>query len=218
MSRPLPISDIRVVHATDRYAVIDKPAGLLSVRGKGPDNQDCAAVRVATLFPRSTGPLVVHRLDMDTSGLMVFGLDPEAQRDLSAQFEHRRVAKRYTALVDGVLEAETGLIDAPMRLDVERRPYQVVDPALGRPARTRYTVMAVETDRTRIGLEPLTGRTHQLRVHMAHIGHAIFGDVLYGPQPRTAKLAPRLCLHAAGLGFREPGSGAPVQFSSVVPF
>ncbi len=201
-----------------RYAVVDKPAGLLSVPGKGQNKQDCAAARVRAAFPDASGPLVVHRLDMDTSGLLVFGLDVEAQKHLSRQFEQRRVEKAYTALVAGVPESETGIIDVPMRLDVDHRPVQIVDFEQGRPAVTHWRIEAIEPDRTRLRLEPQTGRTHQLRVHCAHMGWPILGDVLYGPQPQTAEAAPRLLLHAAELGFLDPSDGAWVRVVSRATF
>lgn len=209
--------------------MIDKPAGVLSVPGKGPDKQVCAASMVAERFPHATGPLVVHRLDMDTSGLMVFGLDEHAQRDLSAQFERRAVEKRYTAVVAGHIAGESGEIDVPMRLDPDNRPVQVVDLDLGRPSRTLWKLMALEPEGSRLELTPITGRTHQLRVHLAHIGHPIMGDVLYGPQPATASAAERLLLHASFLSFRKPApgddcrmsrsnAGARVEFASPPPF
>ena len=209
---------LNVVHATARYVVIDKPAGLLSVKGKGELKKDCAAARVREGFPGASGPLVVHRLDMDTSGLLVFGLDAEAQRELSKQFENREVEKRYVALVEGVIGAERGEIDVPMRADVGNRPMQVVDLERGRASVTRWRLLAVETDRSRVELEARTGRTHQLRVHLAHVGHAILGDVLYGEQARVGGLAERLCLHATMLEFREPGSGGRVRFESRAGF
>jgi tRNA pseudouridine32 synthase/23S rRNA pseudouridine746 synthase len=208
---------LRILHATPRYAVVDKPAGMLSVPGKGEDKADCAAARVRAMFPGASGPLVVHRLDMDTSGLLIFGLDPDAQRRLSGQFERRTVRKRYVALVDGLVGAEAGVIDALMRADLDRRPVQIIDPVHGRPSLTRWRLVALETDRSRLELEPVTGRTHQLRVHLAHAGHPILGDVLYGEQPRTASLAPRLCLHAASLEFDEPDGGR-VRFESRAGF
>lgn len=201
-----------IVHAGERYVVIDKPAGLLSVPGKGEHNQDCAARRVQEMFPRATGPLVVHRLDMDTSGLLVFGLDADAQRELSMQFEQRKTDKRYVAVVDGRLGAESGVVELPMRADIERRPIQIVDHVHGKPSCTKWTLLAIEPERCRVELEPVTGRTHQLRVHMAAIGHPILGDVLYGPQPRTREASPRLLLHASMLEFDEPGSGQRVRF------
>jgi tRNA pseudouridine32 synthase/23S rRNA pseudouridine746 synthase len=212
---------LTVVHATDRYVVIDKPAGLLSVRGKGPDKSDCVAERVRTAFPRARGPVVVHRLDMDTSGLLVLALDEDAQRELSEQFERRRVRKAYIALVDGLLAVQRGEINVPMRPDIDRRPVQIADWTFGRPAVTRFDVLALETDRTRLRLEPVTGRTHQLRVHCAHplgLGTPILGDVLYGPPQIDPASAGRLMLHAAELAFREPGTGVEVRFVSTPPF
>lgn len=209
---------LTIVHAAPRYVVIDKPAGLLSVPGKGADKQDCAAARVRAAFPAARGPLVVHRLDMDTSGLMVFGLDEDAQRELSWQFESRRVEKSYTAVVAGRVIAESGVFDAPMRLDPANRPVQVVDPLRGREAVTRWRLIGLEAERSRLRLEPETGRTHQLRVHCAHAGHPILGDVLYGPQPETARSAPRLLLHAAALSFIEPGGVVRVEWESAAPF
>lgn len=228
MPRSLP-----VVHATDRFVVVDKPAGLLSVPGKGEGNRDCVAARVAEMFPRATGPLVVHRLDMDTSGLIVLGLDAEAQRGLSVQFERRHVEKEYTALVDGRVGVESGTVDVPIRPDILNRPYQVVDRSHGRPARTSWRVLAYETDRTRLRLVPLTGRTHQLRVHCAYAGpggmrgpagdasgrgHPILGDVLYGPPWIDPGAAGRLMLHASRLAFTDPGTDRRVCFTSPAPF
>jgi len=213
-SRLSPEIRIAGVDPRGRWVVIDKPSGMLSVPGKGVDKADCAAARVRRAIPNAEGPLIVHRLDMDTSGLMVFGLDPDAQRHLSAQFEARRVGKAYCALVAGIIEAETGIIDVPMRLDVDRRPIQIVDHDQGRSAITRWRVLTLEVDRTRLRLEPETGRTHQLRVHCAHIGHPILGDVIYGPQPQTANSAPRLMLHACLLEFHDPTTAEHVRFES----
>lgn len=217
---PLPL---HVVHATDRFVIVDKPAGMLSVPGKGPENQDCVPARVRALFPGATGPLVVHRLDMDTSGLLVLGLDEEAQRVLSRQFELRQVDKHYTALVAGLVGAEGGAIDLPVRPDFTNRPYQVADPAHDKPATTTWSVLALETDRTRLRLVPITGRTHQLRVHCAHpapagLGHPIIGDVLYGPQPETGSSGPRLMLHAESLTINDPATGQRRVFESPPPF
>jgi tRNA pseudouridine32 synthase/23S rRNA pseudouridine746 synthase len=161
------------------------------------------------------GQLIVHRLDMDTSGLMVVALDPDAQRELSMQFEERVPQKAYVALVDGIINADWGVIDLPMRLDIDNRPYQIIDHVHGRHALTRWQVLSREIDRTRVRFEPVTGRSHQLRVHAAYgLGHPILGDVLYGP--RT--VAPRLMLHAAELSFIEPGNARRVEFVSTPPF
>lgn len=196
-----------------RWVVICKPHGILSVPGKGPDKQDCAASRVQAAFPAARGPLIVHRLDMDTSGLMVLGLDADAQRALSAQFESRTVGKAYIALVSGQPHSECGLVDVPMRLDVDRRPYQIVDYEHGRTATTRWRLLTCEVDRSRLRLEPETGRTHQLRVHCAHIGHPIIGDVLYDGEP-----ADRLMLHAAELSFDDPTTRERIMVTSPAPF
>jgi tRNA pseudouridine32 synthase/23S rRNA pseudouridine746 synthase len=215
--------EIHVLGASERWCVIVKPPGMLSVPGKGPEKADCAAARVARAFPSARGPLVVHRLDMETSGLMVFGLDEDAQRDLSRQFEERLVEKSYTALVDAAftpgprtpasdpLAATDGEIDLPLRPDIDRRPIQIVDDEHGRPARTRWRVQTREVDRVRLLLMPLTGRTHQLRVHCAQgLGHPIIGDALYG----WGASGPRLMLHATTLSFLEPGGTRRIDFEN----
>ncbi|MBL0928167.1 MAG: RluA family pseudouridine synthase [Phycisphaerales bacterium] len=230
-----------VLEAAD-WAVIDKPPGLLSVPGKGdaPEKTDCVPARARAVFPRARGPITIHRLDMDTSGLMVIGLTAEAQRDLSAQFEARTVEKAYVALLDGLLTApgaaECGVIDLPLRPDLSNRPFQIHDepPPLGhgRRAVTRYRVLALETDRTRVRFEPVTGRAHQLRCHAAFLprpagpgglGHPILGDVLYGVhrglrpgQPVGG--APRLMLHASEISFTDPSTGRRVECRSPAPF
>lgn len=212
-----PVPMLPIIHSTDRYVVIDKPSGLLSVPGKGEANQDCVAARVARLFPKAHGPLIVHRLDMDTSGLIVLGLDPDAQRDLSGQFERREVDKAYIALVEGIVHSNSGTIDVPMRTDIDNRPYQIIDRIHGKPSLTHWTVLSLETDRTRLRMVPHTGRTHQLRVHAAHMGHPIIGDVLYGSISDRAR-AGRLMLHAAEIAFCEPGTSRAVRFESRPPF
>lgn len=201
---------LRVVASTDRYVVIDKPAGMLSVPGKGPEKADCAAARVARAYPNATGPIVVHRLDMETSGLLLMALDADAQRELSRQFEQRLVHKEYVGLVSGGLEpglGAAGEIDLPLRADLERRPVQIVDRLHGRPALTRWRLLALDIDRARLAFAPVTGRTHQIRVHAAHgLGRPLVGDTLYGGEP-----AERLMLHAAKLSFLDPGSGTRVD-------
>lgn len=209
--------DIEVLHATPDFVVVNKPAGMLSVPGKGPEKADCAAARVRERFPDATGPLVVHRLDMDTSGLLVFGLTTDAQRALSAQFEARAVDKNYTALVEGAVAPQEGRIDLPIRADIDNRPIQIHDPELGKASVTDYRVLAYETDRTRVLFIPVTGRSHQLRVHAAHpkgLGHPILGDVLYG-DPESA---PRLMLHASMLSFNDPVTNRRLWFESPCPF
>ncbi|MBA4027681.1 MAG: RNA pseudouridine synthase [Planctomyces sp.] len=209
---------LRLVAHTAHLAVIDKPPGLLSVPGKGPHNQVSCVSQLRRLFPGATGPLVVHRLDMDTSGLMVMALDGATQRALSIAFQERRVEKRYTALVLGVPPRDRGTIDVPVRTDWPRRPRQIADPLHRLPAVTHYWLLSAEIDRARLRLSPQTGRTHQLRVHCAHIGHPILGDPLYSPPHAPAHEHPRLMLHADHLAFDDPHTGRPLAFDSAPRF
>lgn len=183
---------ITVVHADDRLVIVDKPTGLLSVPGR--TEADCASARVQALYPEAR---VVHRLDQATSGLLLFARGAEAQRELSAAFAERRVGKVYVAVVAGQLDGD-GLIDLPLAADWPHRPRQQVDFAHGKPSQTRWRALSHAQDQTRVTLEPLTGRSHQLRVHLAHIGHAIVGDSLYA-SPQVAAASPRLLLHASEL-------------------
>ncbi len=183
---------MRVVHADDRLVVIDKPAGLLSVPGR--TEPDCASARVQALYPDA---LIVHRLDQATSGLLLFARGPQAQRELSADFAERRVDKLYIAVVAGHL-CGNGSIDLPLAADWPNRPRQRVDFEHGKPSQTGWHVIAHEGRHTRVALMPVTGRSHQLRVHMAAHGHAILGDALYAA-PDLAAAAPRLLLHASEL-------------------
>jgi len=215
-----PDDGLRIVHAAAAYVVVCKPAGMLSVPGKGPHNQDCVASRVREMFPTSKGPLIVHRLDMDTSGLLVLGLTSDAQRLLSGQFEKRQVDKAYVAVVAGRLGAERGEIDLPIRPDIERRPLQIVDHEHGRPSSTRWRLVALDAERSRVELEPVTGRTHQLRVHMAEIGHPLVGDPVYGPRRKApAPLAdfPRQALHAWRLALVHPATGNAMEWEAKLP-
>ncbi|MGH7243538.1 MAG: RluA family pseudouridine synthase [Phycisphaerales bacterium] len=216
------LAGIRIVHRTDRFVVVEKPSGVLSVPGIGPEKADCVVSRIhAALYsggadrePLALGQLIVHRLDMDTSGLMVVALDADAQRELSMQFEERKPEKRYVALLGGLVRDDEGTIDLPIRLDIDNRPYQIVDHEQGREAKTHFRVLTRETDRTRIEFRPVTGRTHQLRVHASRgLGHPILGDPLYGGAP-----AERLMLHAAYLSFLAPGGAARLEFESRAPF
>lgn len=215
--RPPDLRDVPLpyVHVDPRFVVVDKPSGLLSVPAKDPTILDHVKARVKTDFPQATGPMSVHRLDMETSGLLLVALDPEAHRDLSLQFSERRVDKRYAALVAGGLVGERGRVDLPLRLDPDRRPLQVVDPDRGRAAVTEYAVRCRRPEATLLALRPLTGRTHQLRVHCAHgLGCPILGDRLYG-DPSSA---PRLMLHAERLSFEHPTTYARVEVESPAPF
>ena len=193
--------------------VVDKPAGLLSVPGRGEDLADCM---IARLQARDPEVRLVHRLDRDTSGVMVFARSRAAQRHLGLQFERRHTAKSYVALVWGAPEAEAGAVDLPIIVDWPNRPRQKVDPVEGRPARTRWQVLAREGEVTRVALMPETGRSHQLRLHMREIGHPILGDQLYASGP--ALDAPRLMLHSERLSLHHPEGGATVEFTAPCPF
>ncbi|MEP7295605.1 MAG: pseudouridine synthase [Burkholderiales bacterium] len=206
--------NVELLHADDACIVVDKPSGLLAVPGRGAHLQDCVASRVQAMFADA---LVVHRLDMATSGLMLFARGAEAQRCLSRAFAQREVHKRYIAVVHGRVEAAQGEIDLPLIADWPNRPLQKVDHEHGKPSLTRYRVIGTEGDRTRVELEPVTGRAHQLRVHLRAIGHTIVGDALYAT-PELLVGTTRLLLHAASLRFAHPVSGEPMAIESPVPF
>jgi len=199
-----------LIYCDESLLVVNKPAGLLSVPGRGEDKQDCLSARVQQEFP---GALVVHRLDMATSGLLIFARGDAIQRRLSEMFRERRVLKRYVAVVSGVLEDDDGQIDLPVGADWPNRPRQKIDAEQGKLSLTRYRVLARNAETTRLELEPVTGRTHQLRVHMAAIGHPIIGDALYG-----GRAAERLMLHAHILNFAHPFSADPLSLRSEPPF
>ncbi|MFO1329308.1 MAG: RluA family pseudouridine synthase [Rubrivivax sp.] len=200
-----------LLHVDEDLVLVDKPAGLLSVPGRGADKADCAWARVRAEFPDA---LVVHRLDMATSGLLLFARGLPAQRALSAAFEQRRVHKSYVALVQGEPASDQGRIELPLAADWPRRPLQKVDALRGRPALTHWRVLAREGALTRVAFEPVTGRSHQLRVHAAAMGWPIAGDALYG----NAASSPRLLLHASELALTHPRSGLPHTWRSAAPF
>ncbi len=256
-------SALDLLYRDDALLIANKPAGLLAVPGRGPDKQDCLSARLQSAFPDA---LVVHRLDMSTSGLMVFARGAEMQSRLSKLFQERKVEKRYVAVVAGGLTQNQGEVDLPLICDWPNRPLQKIDAENGKPSLTRYRLLCHEgpvraepdgttshstkpasgqvagyveacstpapspfdpstssgqaelrangPGNTRVELEPVTGRTHQLRVHMAAIGHPILGDALYG----DAGSAPRLLLHASSLSFTHPASGEPLNFASSPPF
>jgi len=208
-----------VVYVDDTLLVVDKPGGLLAVPGRGADKQDCLAARVQ---PRYPGALIVHRLDMATSGLMVMARGPAAQRELSKAFAAREVQKRYIAVVAGRLEAPAeawGVIDLPIMVDWPNRPLRVVDRQTGKPSLTRWRVLGNDETglNTRVELEPVTGRSHQLRVHLRELGHPILGDALYAP-PEVQALSGCLLLHAWSLRFVHPLTGEALAFESAAPF
>ena len=208
--------EILVPFADETLLVVEKPAGLLAVPGRGEAGSDCLAARVAARFADA---LVVHRLDMATSGLMLFARGAAAQRALSAAFAGRRVGKRYLAVVSGLVDGEAGTIDLPLAADWPNRPRQKVDRASGKPSLTHWRVLSRDpaAGQTRLELEPVTGRSHQLRVHLASFGHAIVGDALYAA-PEVAAQSPRLLLHASELTLEHPGDGRRLAFDSPAPF
>ena len=211
--------ELVIVHQDDDLLVLDKPTGLLSVPGRGLDKQDCLSLRVQALYPDA---LVVHRLDMATSGLMLFARGPVVQRALSLAFAERRITKHYVAMVAGHLATpaqEWGVIDLPIGADWHQRPLRKIDHDLGKASVTRWRVLAVAPDHrsTRVELEPETGRSHQLRVHLLALGHPILGDALYG-SPEVQGMATRLLLHASSLAFKHPVSQLPLQFASSADF
>lgn len=208
-----PDTPLEVLHADHEVVVVDKPPGLLSVPGKGDDLSDCVLERTRRAFPTA---LLVHRLDRDTSGAMVFALTVHAQRHLGLQFERRKVGKTYLARVWGRLEPKTGEIDLPLAVDWPNRPRQKVCHETGRPASTRWKVRRHGDAETRVWLMPKTGRSHQLRVHMLALGHPILGDPLYAEGP--AAEFPRLMLHSEELRFAHPDGGKGVRFRSPPPF
>ena len=213
-----------MLHVDDWLLVVDKPAGLLSVAGRGPAGEDCLHARLCQRWPDA---LVVHRLDMATSGLMVFARGERAQRALSIAFAERAVDKRYVAVVAGRPQATNpdregwSEIDFPLAADWPARPRQKVDMAGGRPSLTRWRMASRATnprdDSTLLELQPVTGRSHQLRVHLAAIGHPIVGDTLYAPEA-LARAAPRLLLHAQWLALSHPADGQPLTWRCAAPF
>ena len=208
-----PDTPLDVIHQDHEILVVNKPAGLLSVPGKGEHLADCLLSRVQAAFPDA---LLVHRLDRDTSGVMIFALTPHAQRHLGLQFEKRQTKKVYVARVWGEVEEKTGTVDLPLIVDWPNRPRQKVDHAEGRPAVTDWRVVRRDEGTTRMRLYPHTGRSHQLRVHMAAIGHPILGDPFYADGP--ARDFPRLMLHSESLRVRHPDGGVGMTFSAKAPF
>ena len=207
---PPPDAGLVPIHCDEYFLVVDKPAGLLAVPGRGEEKQDCMASRVQREFPDA---LIVHRLDMATSGLMVFARGIAMQRRLSEMFREREVIKRYVAIVAGAPKPASGSVNLPIAEDWGNRPRRKIDAESGKPSLTHYRVLEQHAESARVELEPVTGRTHQLRIHMMASGHPIAGDSLYGGKP-----AGRLMLHACELRFDHPASCMPLIFSSAAPF
>ncbi|WP_138936189.1 pseudouridine synthase [Roseovarius arcticus] len=206
-----PMTPLNVLHADHEMMAVEKPAGLLSVPGKGAHMADCLLSRVQAAFPTA---LLVHRLDRDTSGVMVFALTPHAQRFLSMQFEERRARKSYIARVAGRMVGKAGEIDLPLIVDWPNRPRQMVCHETGKPSLTEYRVIKVGEDESRVRLRPRTGRTHQLRVHLLALGHPILGDPLYTAGDGFA----RMMLHAEELRINHPESRRGMSFRVKAPF
>lgn len=209
-----PNAAVEVLYADAALLVAVKPSGLLSVPGKGDDNQDCLIARLQDDYP---GARIVHRLDRDTSGLLVVARDADTHRELSRQFHDREVEKSYVALVLGHPAQDGGEINLPLRYDPPTKPRHVVDHELGQPALTLWRVIERGEGFTRVALTPHTGRSHQLRVHMLNLGHPILGDSLYAPA-EAAPVGSRLCLHAETLGFVHPVHGGRLRFTRPSPF
>lgn len=232
-----PAGAIPMIFEDDAFVIVDKPSGILSVPGIAENKKDCVRSRVQEQFPRATGPMTCHRLDLSTSGIMVLALDPKTHKNLSKQFEDRKITKRYLALVEGHLDSDQGTINTPIRKDMDVRPLMLVDHLYGKPSVTHYTVLSREEFNgqpvTRIELQPHTGRTHQLRVHCAHpkvttvgdpkegetsgLNAPILGDELYGNDISNPN-APRLHLHASMMTIHHPVTGKRMTFKASDPF
>ncbi|WP_340262115.1 RluA family pseudouridine synthase [Roseobacter sp. HKCCA0882] len=208
-----PNTPLELIHEDHELLVVNKPAGLLSVPGKGEHLKDCLITRLQAAFPEA---LLVHRLDMDTSGVIVFARTPAAQRHLGLQFEKRMMKKSYLALVWGQVDRKEGVIDLPLIVDWPNRPLQKVCHETGRAAVTEWKVLRHDETSTRMRLFPQTGRSHQLRVHMRELGHPILGDPFYATGP--ARDFPRLMLHAETLRLRHPDGGRGMTFRAKNPF
>ena len=212
---PPPDCGLEIIYHDQFLLAVSKPSGLLSVPGRGEDKADSMATRVQKEYPDA---LVAHRLDRDTSGLLVFPRGAAMHRRISLMFEKREMEKSYVAVVIGKLEHQQGEVNMPLMVDWPNRPRHIVDAANGKPAQTRYKVISFDaaSNTSRVALEPITGRTHQLRVHMQALGHPIVGDTLYGGNADGK--APRLLLHACALTLAHPNGGRVLNFASDVPF
>ncbi|PYE84940.1 pseudouridine synthase [Pseudoroseicyclus aestuarii] len=208
-----PRGPLEVLHEDHEILVVNKPSGLLSVPGKGPHLADCLMARILAAYPTA---LLVHRLDRDTSGVMVFALTPHAQRHLGLQFEKRQTKKTYVARLWGEMAEKTGTVDLPLIVDWPNRPRQKVDHDEGRPAQTDWRLLRKGGGESRVRLMPRTGRSHQLRVHMLALGHPILGDPFYATGP--ARAHERLMLHSEVLQLRHPDGGRGMRFRAAAPF
>ena len=208
-----PQDPLVILHEDAEVLLVDKPSGLLSVPGKGEHLADCLIARVQAVFPQA---LLVHRLDRDTSGVMIFALTPHAQRHLGLQFEKRMTRKTYVARVWGVPAEKSGSVDLPLIVDWPNRPRQMVCHETGKPAQTDWKMVKNDGETARLRLFPKTGRSHQLRVHMLALGHPILGDPFYATG--AARDFPRLMLHSEELRFNHPQGGASTKVRAKAPF
>lgn len=209
-----PLDPLEILREDDDLIVVNKPSGLLSVPGKAAEHGDCVQTRLLETHPNA---LLVHRLDMDTSGVMIFAANQRAQRHLGLQFERRQLKKSYTALIWGRPTQDSGHVTLPLIVDWPNRPLQKVCHETGKTAETAWTVLERHQNNTRVWLEPKTGRSHQLRVHMNALGHPILGDRFYA-HPEALAAAPRLCLHASELSLRHPTGGDWTTITTATPF
>ncbi|MBI1300902.1 MAG: RluA family pseudouridine synthase [Alphaproteobacteria bacterium] len=209
-----PTSQIPILYHDEDIIILDKPAGLLTVPGRKQEHQDSLALRIQKTYPNAQ---IVHRLDMETSGLLIMALNKESHRNLGAQFETRKVEKTYFACVWGKISEDLGCVELPLICDWPNRPLQMVDFEKGRAAKTTWRVLERNHQNTRVALTPVTGRTHQLRVHMAEIGHPILGDDFYAHK-KAFEASPRLLLHAECLSFLHPVTSKRITIKSECPF
>lgn len=211
----MPLTHIGILHADPAFLIVNKPTLLLSVPGRAEDNKDCLITRLQENgYPEAR---IVHRLDWETSGILVIARNPDSHRELSRQFHDRETSKRYIALCWGHPETDKGYIDLPLRYDPPNKPRHIVDHELGKSAQTFWQVLERHTDYCRIELTPITGRSHQLRVHMLSIDHPLLGDKLYAYGPALTA-CPRLALHAARLEINHPHTGERLAFDCPAPF
>lgn len=201
----------KIIYIDDDLIIVDKPAGLLSVPGKAEDNRDCLITRIQEKYPEA---IIVHRLDMATSGLMILPRSKRAEKRISVQFQRRKVLKKYVALLHGVIDEYEGVITAPLICDWENRPRQKIDFEIGKPSQTYFEVLERNEDTTRVCFWPSTGRSHQLRMHSIYIEHPICGDLFYIGDDGYK----RLMLHASYLEFKHPMSGEKIAFESLPDF
>ena len=202
---------LEILHEDDEFVVVNKRSGMLAVPGRGPEKIDSVTHRVRQMFPGCIEQPAVHRLDMDTSGLMVVARTADAMRELSRQFRERETEKHYIALLDGILKGDSGVIELPFRLDIDNRPFQIYDEVHGKMGTTHWEKVGIENGKTRISFQPITGRTHQLRLHAAHekgLGIPIVGDPFYGNGTGPGQMK----LHACELAFKHPMTGERLVF------